>query len=160
MWYEIRPKNDDGTDNWFYQMEQKVTKGLGISYEEYWSDREGYNFAYEHPGEYQIANACGGYSSYIEYRNALYEIKSDKDSDGNSINGSRKPKVLDYINSLDIDYGMKLILFKNQYNADDTYNYEIIDYLNSRDDISYEEMETILKELGFEVDSEGYITWD
>jgi hypothetical protein len=54
---------------------------------------------------------------------------------------------------------MKIILFKNEYNADDTYNEDIIDYLNSRDDISYSEMETILKYLGFDVDAKGNISW-
>jgi hypothetical protein len=39
------------------------------------------------------------------------------------------------------------------------YNMDIVDYLNSRDDISAEDMETILKELGFEVDSKGNISW-
>ena len=57
------------------------------------------------------------------------------------------------------DYGEKIILFKSEYNADDTYNHDIIEYLNERDDISYQEMETILKYLGFKVDSNGNITW-
>ena len=90
----------------------------------------------------------------------MYDIKADKDEYGKSISGSRKEKVIDYINNLDIDYGARLILFKSEYNADDTYNYDIIDYLNSREDISYEEMETILKELGFIVRSDGTILWD
>ena len=90
----------------------------------------------------------------------MYDIKADKDENGKSISGSRKEKVMDYINSLDLDYGARLILFKHEYNADDTYNYVIIDYLNSREDISYKEMETILKELGYNVDSKGNITWD
>ena len=71
-----------------------------------------------------------------------------------------KEKVLDYINNMDADYGEKIILFKSEYPADDTYNYDIIDYLNSREDISYEEMNAILRELGFTVSDDGYITWD
>ena len=67
--------------------------------------------------------------------------------------------IIDYINEMDADYGEKIILFKKEYNADDRYNYEIIEYLNGRDDISYQQMETILKYLGFEVDSEGNISW-
>ena len=90
----------------------------------------------------------------------MYDIKADKDENGKSINGSRKEKVIEYINNLDADYGERIILFKSEYPSDDTYNYEIIDYLNSRQDISYDEMVTILKELGFNVDREGNITWD
>jgi hypothetical protein len=89
----------------------------------------------------------------------LYDIKADKDENGKSINGSRKEKVIDYLNELDADYYTKIILFKNEYNADDTYNEEIVEYLDSRDDISYEEMVTILKKLGFTVSKDGTVTW-
>ena len=91
----------------------------------------------------------------------LYEIKADKDENGKSITGSRKEKVIAWLNEQeDLDYGEAIILFKSEYKADDTYNMDIIDYLNGRDDISYDEMSTILKELGFNVDSKGNITWD
>ena len=158
-WYEIKPTNADGSDNWYYQMEQEVTQGLGISYGEYWNNREEYNFAYQKPGKYAIAQSVGGYQDYLGYSNSLYDIHADKDENGKSINGTRKKKVVEYINGLDCEYGMKLILYKSEYPSDDEYNYDIIEYLNSRDDISYEQMETILKELGFNVDSKGHITW-
>ena len=141
------------------EKQQEVTSGLGISPETYWNDREEYSYAYEHPESYAVAKAVGGYEAYRNYSSELYDIKADKDSNGKSISGSRKEKVLDYVNGLDIEYGEKLILFKSEYNADDTYNYEIIDYLNSRDDISFEEMATILKKLGFTVSANGDISW-
>ena len=159
-WYEIKPKNKDGSDNYYYQKEQEVTKGLGITPEEYWNNREEYNYAYDKPDQYTLSKVVGGYESYRSYSSDLWDIKADKDENGKSINGSRKEKVLEYINNLDADYGEKIILFKNEYNADNTYNYEIVDYLNSRDDISYEEMESILRYLGFEVDEYGNISWD
>ena len=124
-----------------------------------YSSFEEFEYAKENPGKYTVSKAVGGYDAYRTYSSELYDIKADKDKNGKSISGSRKEKVLDYINSLDADYGEKLILFKSEYTADDTYNYEIIDYLNSRDDISYEEMETILKELGFTIDARGNISW-
>ena len=167
-WYEIKPTNSDGSDNWYYQKEQEVTKGLGISYEQYWNNREEYNFAYDKPGKYAIAQAVGGYDSYMEHYDVLENwqsdkyISADKDSQGNSISGSRKKKVQEYINSLDLDYGEKIILYRTVYEskADKrAYNNDIIDYLNSRDDISYQEMESILLELGFNVDSKGNISW-
>ncbi|MBO5432453.1 MAG: hypothetical protein J6A43_00165, partial [Clostridia bacterium] len=83
----------------------------------------------------------------------------DKDSNGKSISGSRKKKVLDYINNLDIDYGAKCILLKSEYSSDDTYNKAIVDYLLNRDDITTEEKRTILEELGATIDSNGYIHW-
>ena len=165
-WYE--PGEDAGEDaeaGWRkvtdkeLERQEEVTGGLGITPEEYWDNKEEYSYAYDHQENYAVAKAVGGYEAYRGYSSELYDIKADKDSSGKSISGSRKEKVLDYINGLDADYGEKIILFKSEYNADDTYNYEIIDYLNSREDISYEEMETILKKLGFEVDSEGNISW-
>ena len=148
-----------------YPEKYEFWKQNGISYEDYVSGdddaKAAYNWAFENPEKFELSKAVA--SDVVEYRRysgELNDIKADKDEDGKSITGSRKEKVLDYINGLDLDYGAKLILFKNEYNADDTYNYEIINYLNEREDISYEQMETILKELGFTVDSEGNIYWD
>jgi hypothetical protein len=89
----------------------------------------------------------------------LYDIKADKDASGKSITGSRKQKVANYINNPDISYGEKIILFKSEYKADDTYNAAIVQYLNNRNDISYDEMVAILRELGFTVKG-NTVTWD
>lgn len=163
-WYE--PGEDsDAEPGWQkitdeqLEKQEEVTNGLGISASEYWSNKAEYDYAYKYPSKYAVAKSVGGYDAYKSYSSELYDIKADKDEDGKSISGSRKEKVIEYVNNLDADYGTKIILFKSEYNADDTYNYEIIDYLNSREDISYEEMETILKELGFEVSADGTITW-
>lgn len=136
-----------------------------ISFESYMSSNEetkkAYGWAAKNPEKFTVSKAVASdVVTYRKYASDLYDIKADKDEDGKSISGSRKEKVIDYVNSLDIDYGARLILFKSEYNADDTYNYDIIDYLNNRQDISYEEMETILKELGFTVRSDGTIQWD
>ena len=141
------------------EKQEEVTSGLGISPEDYWNNKEEYDYAYEYPESYAVSKAVGGYNAYRTYSSELYDIKADKDENGKSISGSRKEKVHDYIFNLDAEYGEQIILFKNEYNADDTYNYEIIDYLNGREDISYEEMETILKKLGFTVNADGTIEW-
>ena len=141
------------------EKQDEVTKGLGISAADYWGKKEEYDYAYEYPENYAVAKAVGGYDSYKAYSNELYDIKADKDENGKSINGSRKEKVIDYINELDADYYTKIILFKNEYNADDSYNEEIVDYLNGREDISYSEMVSILKKLGFTVSKDGTVTW-
>lgn len=141
------------------EKQKKVTSALNISPSDYWSNKEEYDYAYDNPDKYAVSKAVGGYDAFKTYSGELYDIKADKDKNGNSISGSRKEKVLDYINNLNIDYYKKIILFKSEYNADDRYNHEIIDYLNSRDDISYSEMASILKELGFTVLSDGTIKW-
>lgn len=124
-----------------------------------YEDFEEFDFSSKNPGKYAVSKAVGGYKTYNKYTKALNGIIGNKDSNGNTVSGSRKQKVINYINGLEADYGEKLILFKNEYPADDTYNAEIVEYLNKRSDISYSDMETILKELGFTVDSDGTVRW-
>jgi hypothetical protein len=100
-----------------------------------------------------------GAKEYKEYASALGDLKADKDSSGKTISGSRKKKVVDYINGLDIEYGEKLILYKSEYQSDDIYNAKIVDYLNDRSDISYQEKQAILKELGATVRTDGTVIW-
>ena len=138
-------------------------QSIGASYKDYAASeksKEAYNWAYKNPEGYVVSKAVTG--DVVEYRkiaSELYDIKADKDGNGKTISGSRKEKVAAYINNMDADYGSKIVLFKSEYPSDDTYNYEIIDYLNNRQDISYGEMQTILTELGFTVDAEGNIYW-
>ena len=138
-------------------------ESMGVSYKDYKSSdeaKEAYDWAFNNPEKYSLAKAAAGdVVTYRSYTSALNELKADKDSNGKTISGSRKAKVADYINGLSADYGEKIILFKSEYPSDDTYNYEIIDYLNNREDITYSEMETILKELGFTVDAAGNVRW-
>lgn len=124
------------------------------------SSYEEFDYAIKNPEKYCLSRAVAKeFSTYKTYVSDLNDLRADKDSNGKTISGSRKEKVINYINGLNADYGEKIILFKSEYPADDTYNYEIIDYLNNRQDISYAEMETILKELGFQVDRDGNVRW-
>lgn len=139
--------------------QNEVTRQLGIAPSEYWSHREEYNFAADNPAKYALAKSVGGYDRYRSYVKSIGFLKADRDADGNAISGSRRQKVFDYIGGLDADYGVKMILWRNAYKSDDTYNYDIVEYLNGLDDITYSEMELILKELDFEVSADGMITW-
>lgn len=134
-----------------------------ISYKEYSASKESkelYNWYYENPENLSMAKAVtNDLKTYKTYTKELDKIKADKDGNGKTISGSRKEKVSNYINNLNADYGEKIILFKKEYPSDDTYNNDIIEYLNSRGDISYEETETILKELGFTVSPDGTVSW-
>lgn len=121
---------------------------------------EEYDYAQSNPGKYAISKAVAAdLDEYKQYSKELSAIESDKDENGKTVSGSRKEKVVKYINDLDLDYGQKIILYRSQYKSDNTYNYEIVEYLNGRDDISYETMVAILKELGFTVKGNS-VTWD
>ena len=128
------------------------------NYGDYGSWKE-FDYAQKQPEKYAFAKSVGGYSSYKTYSEELYDIKADKDENGKSISGSRKEKVIDYINDLDADYETKIILYKSEYPSDDTYNAEIIEYINNRNDLTYEERISIYTELGFTVKN-GYVYWD
>ena len=151
-WQKINDKQLEKQDN--------VTSTLGISPNDYWSNKEEYDYAYENPSKYALANAISDYYTFRELSSELYDIKADKDENGKSISGSRKEKVFDYINNLDLDFEQRVMLAKLEYPSYNEYNYEIIEYLNNREDINYEQMVSILTELGFTVKKDGTIVWD
>ena len=122
------------------------------SYEEY----EYYN---KNPEKYTVSKVIGEFDKYSQYEKAINAIESDKDVNGNSINGSRKENIIEYLNALDADYGTKILLYKMEYPSDNTYNSDIVDYLNERQDVTYKQMEEILIILGFTVDKDGTVRW-
>lgn len=145
----------------------KFFKDNGISYSDYASADEdtkrAYNWAFENPEKYIVSQAiCDDFKTYYRYKSELSDIRADKDENGETISGSAKEKKIEYINNLDLDYGQKIILLRSMYDSKEdraNYNADIVDYLNDREDISYEEMVTILKELGFTVHSNGTVEW-
>ena len=121
--------------------------------------KEAYDWAFENPGKYAVSKAVtDNLVEYREYATKLNDIRADKNASGQAISGSAKTKKLKYINSLDLDYGAKLILFKSEYPSDNTYNREIIDYLNDQP-YTFDEKAEILRELGFTVSSNGTVRW-
>ena len=144
-----------------------VLKEQGISVADYKEKYEETAFMYtddfawasNNPERYALSKVVtNDVTEYKRYTTDLYNIKADKDENGKSINGSRKEKVLDYINNLDADYEAKIILWKSEYPSDDTYNMDIINYINERGDLTYEERIAIFTELGFTVEN-GTVYW-
>lgn len=110
-------------------------------------------------GKYYISKAIGGYETYDTYKNALNDVEGDKDENGNTITGSKKANVESYINGLPLDYGQKILLFTSKYPKDDTYKADLVEYLNGRSDITYEEMKAILEGLNYTVEADGTVRW-
>lgn len=138
----------------------------GVSYKEYKSSedaKEEYDATYSwyknNPEKVTLSKAItDNVIEYRKYTGDLYDIRADKDENGDSISGTAKAKKIDYINNLDLDYGQRLILFRTLYDgAKDRAEYDgqIVEYLNGRDDLTYEERLTILRELDFEVSEDG-----
>jgi hypothetical protein len=134
-----------------------------ISFRAYNARKDMYNWYYENPDKLVIAKAVtNDLTAYRSYAMALNKIKADKDSEGNAINGSAKQKKTDYINNLNLDYGQKIILYRSLFESDkdkDEYNVDIVEYLNQRNDISYEERIRILESLDMRIDADGTVRW-
>lgn len=95
--------------------------------------------------------------SYLDLE--AQNFQSDKNNKGETISGSKKRKVFDYINSTNLDFEQKVILAKMYYPSYDEYNYDIINYLNDNEYIDFDSEVKILKTLGFKVSDDGTITW-
>ena len=146
-----------------YPEKYNFLKDNGVSYSEFVSfdddTKDAYEWAYKNPDKFKMAQAItDDFGEFYQYKKAMGEFDA-KDAYGNSVSGLKKERVAAYISGLDLEYGRKLLLFKSQYPSDDSYNREIIEYLDSRSDISYEEMVTILTSLGFRVNG-NTVTWD
>lgn len=68
---------------------------------------------------YAEAEAAGiSAADFYVAKNTLNSIRSDKDKNGESINGTRKPKVIDAINEMDLAPEEKDWLFLREYDSD------------------------------------------
>lgn len=107
---------------------------------------------------YKAAKAAGiNINAWLSYKKQ--EFEADRDKDGDPISGSKKRKVINYINGLDLSIPEKAILIKstNTFKFND-YNNQIVKYVDGLD-ISQEEKIFILEELDMKVDSNGKVTW-
>lgn len=160
---------DYGKDayNWAYKNPEKYTflEESGIGFDTYVNadkeDREAYRWACENPAKYTMSKAISNdFLEFYRYKGEISEIQKNNDSSSGT---KDKDLVVDYIFSLDIDYGQKAILFRSLYDSKkdkNAYNQDIVNYLESREDISWEDEKTILEELGFTVEDDGTIYWD
>ena len=136
-----------------------ATEKLGITPSEYWSNKKAYDAKANKPGEYAFAmSAMGSYDAYNEMHSGLWDIRADKDENGNSISGTAKSKKKAYIWNLDIDEGAKHLLFRSEYSSYNDYNYEIMEYVDGLS-IPYEDKVRMLEFAGFTVRDDGYVSW-
>lgn len=116
-----------------------------------------YNIAQKETLDFDISNAyykayqyskLGNVSDYYIIKSQ--EFTSSKDKNGKTISGSKKGKVINYINSMNIPVSQKAILINlNGYKLTN-YNSQVINYVNSSNNTTADKKE-ILKSLGFEV---------
>lgn len=86
------------------------------------------------------------------------EFKSDKDKNGKSISGSKKKKVISYVNSLDLSIPQKAMMIRTQYSSFNNYNNQIVQYVEGLD-ISYDDKVKMIKGSGMKVSDNGMVSW-
>jgi hypothetical protein len=106
----------------------------------------------------KVMNANISASTYFDY--VQQEFKADYNAKGNAISGSRKNKVIAYVNEYELDIPQKAILIKmtDTFKFND-YNYEIVDYIGGLD-ISYEDKKQMLEDLDMKVYDDGRVEWE
>lgn len=97
-------------------------------------------------------------SKYLEYE--TQEFTSDKADDGTvngkSISGSKKEKVLNYINSIEgATYTQKLILAGLEYSLSDYEKSQIVNYIDSLDKTEKEKLDILSNFKGFTIYKDG-----
>ncbi len=83
------------------------------------------------------------------------EFTTDYNSNGKEITNSKKNKIINYVNSLNLSIAQKAILIKSQYSSYDSYDKQIVNYVNSQN-LSKFDKATLLKSIGFD-DYNSYI---
>lgn len=95
-------------------------------------------------------------NEYLNYKSQKFE--NDKDTDGETISGSKKQKVYDYLNSIsnkELSQDYKKIICKIE-NIND-YDNDIVNFINNSKNLNYSERTEILKDIGFKIDKDGKI---
>lgn len=91
---------------------------IGLTVAEYIMLKEQYSdTALRSDGVYEAYDAGIPVDVYLEAHDAMGDIKADKDANGKSISGSRKEKIIDYLNALGLTYEQYLYLLGTEYDT-------------------------------------------
>lgn len=96
-------------------------------------------------------------TKYLEYKSQ--EFESDKTDDGTlngkTVDGSKKKKVWNYIEQMDITYTQKLLLYGLEYTPSNREQTQIVNYINSLPKTQQEKLEMLSKFQGFTIYKDG-----
>lgn len=137
-------------------------KKQGVTVDQYklfnqgWKDA--WNWAYDNQDAYLVSQGVTeDLYTYRRYVDKIKGISGDKNEKGNTISGSKRKKIWAYIQTLPLSDGAKRLLFKQMDPDDDTYDTEVVRYVQSLG-MTYAEKKRILEKLGFKIDANGKIT--
>lgn len=93
---------------------------------------------------------------YLKYKQQ--DFKNDKDKNGESISGTGKQKVYDYLNnisSFNLSDNYKKIICKIEGIND--YDKDVVTFINDYEGITNNDKKELLKNIGYKIDEEGYV---
>ena len=125
-----------------------LKKNVDMSNYDNYGSYDEFNYAMKNPEEYKKITMITDYDNYKKIMKKINNIESSIDKNGNSIAGSRKKKIISYINSLDLTIPQKAMLIKSQYSNFKQYDKQIFEYVNGQN-MKFLEKASILKKLGF-----------
>ena len=105
------------------------------------------DYAQKNPDNYAVSKTIGKLDYYLGIKGTMYSFEADKDEHGNSISGSKKEKIIDYLDSTDLNFAQKAIMLKSVYTGEDRYNDVIYDYVNSNENLTEDDRRLIYERL-------------
>ena len=156
-------KDDDG---------KKISGSLNNKYEKYLlnsklSDTDKINL-YEHAvlsgfneedkyKDYKTIKAAGvDIDTWLGFDSHAFE--ADKDKNGKAVSGSKKKKVISYVNSLDLSIPQKAMMIKTKYSSFHNYNNQIVKFVEGLD-VSFNDKVKMIKSLNMKVSNDGTVSW-
>ncbi len=142
--YSVKDMNSNEKENYLYNSDfsddQKTLLYENITLSDF-SDESKYL-------NYKTAKQLGvDINSWLNY--SSQEFKSDIAPTGKTVTGSRKKKLISFVNSLNLTIPQKASLIKMSYSSYDSYDKQIMNQVNSLN-ISFMDKAKMVKTLGFD----------
>ena len=91
------------------EKQNEAINTLGVSANNYWENKDEYDYAIDNPDKYKVISQIDTYDNYLSYKNDIADIKEQYEG---SSTKQRKAAVQEYIESLSLSVPKKIMLEK------------------------------------------------
>lgn len=91
------------------EKQNEAINTLGVSANNYWENKDEYDYAIDNPDKYKVISQIDTYDNYLSYKNDIADIKEQYEGYSTK---QRKAAVQDYIESLNLSVPKKIMLEK------------------------------------------------
>lgn len=120
----------------------------------YYLHKEEIDYQMKYPDKYNTIKQIASYDDYQKYKKDITNIREKYSK---ATTEQRKAQVISYVNGLNLTVPQKAMLIKSWYSSFNSYNNQIIEYVDSSD-LTRDEKMAVLKDLGFKIKG-GRIYW-